>query len=69
MCTITCKVVERSNAECVWRRLQVHEVQADREHKNILQKVLIFTSRAKEMAFEDWSVRFILFLLSSEIGS
>ena len=33
--------------------MQVHEQQSERQRKNVLQKVLAFTSRAKEMQFKD----------------
>jgi hypothetical protein len=33
--------------------MQVHEQQSERQRKNVLQKVLTFTLRAREMQFKD----------------
>ena len=36
-----------------WRRLQVHEQQAERHKKSLLQKSLVFAARAAELAIEE----------------
>lgn len=51
------KLVTAGPAECAWRRLQVHEQQAERERKNVLQKVLVFKSRANQLLVEEWRRR------------
>lgn len=50
---IKCKIVTVTAAECSWRRLQVHEQQAQREKKSILQKALFFEGRAKDLQSQD----------------
>jgi len=40
-------------SECVWRRLQVHEQQSERQRKNVLQKTMTFLFRANELAWKD----------------
>ena len=47
------KLTSAGPAECVWRRLQTHEQQAERERKNIMQKVMTFKSRAEQLMQED----------------
>ena len=46
-------MTEQSVADIEWRRLQTHEQQAERQKKNLLQKCLIFSKRATELAAED----------------
>ena len=46
---LKCKFTAASTSDCAWRRLQVHEQQAERQRKNILQKVLTFHARAHEL--------------------
>jgi len=50
---IKSKFIVASHSDCLWRRLAVHEQQSEREKKNILQKVLIFKSRATEIMAKD----------------
>lgn len=52
--TIPCRVVkEDSEAAYEWRRIQTSEQQAQRERKNLMQKALIFTRRARYLMLED----------------
>lgn len=50
---LKCKFTNSTPEQCVWRRLQVHEQQSERQRKNVLQKVLIFDSRARELQCKD----------------
>ena len=52
---VKCKFLKASTVECRWRRLAVHEQQAERQKKNLLQKVLFFKTRAAELMVEDRS--------------
>ena len=51
---LKCKFTVASKSACVWRRLQVHEQQSERTRKNVLQKVMTFTARARELAVQDF---------------
>ena len=50
---VKCKVVASSQAECMWRRLQVHEQQAERQKKNVVQKVMTFATRARDLMIQE----------------
>ena len=56
-----CKVQSAGVAELRWRRIQVHEQQSERQRKNILQKVLTFAARARELQCEDMGSKFETF--------
>lgn len=45
-------VAEQHDSFYQWRRFRVHEEQAQRERKNILQKALLFSRRANQMLVE-----------------
>ena len=45
-------VAERHDSYYQWKRFRVHEEQAQRERKNILQKALLFSRRANQMLVE-----------------
>jgi len=47
------KFTEASQTDCIWRRLQVHEQQSERQRKNVLQKVLTFAARARQLECQD----------------
>lgn len=51
--TVKCKFTSAPGHLCVWRRLQMNEQQAERQRKNVLQKVLTFASRAHQLQFQD----------------
>ena len=53
MKSLKCKIQSAGIPELRWRRIQVHEQQSERQRKNILQKVLCFSARAKELQVED----------------
>ena len=52
--TIKCRFSTASLNECVWRRFQVNDQQAERQKKNALQRCLAFASRAEELQARDW---------------
>ena len=52
---IKVKFISSSPAECIWRRMQINDQQAERQKKNILQKALSFTGRARELMVQDSS--------------
>jgi hypothetical protein len=52
---IKVKFMSSSPAECIWRRMQINDQQAERQKKNLLQKALSFTARAKELMVQDSS--------------
>ena len=51
--TIKCKFSTSSLTECMWRRFQVNDQQAERQKKNVLQRALAFSSRADEILSKD----------------
>ena len=51
--TIKCKFSTSSLTECMWRRFQVNDQQAERQKKNVLQRALAFASRADEILSKD----------------
>ena len=55
---LKCRVTSESSASCRWRRLQVHEQQAEREKKSVIQKMLTFCARALELEVEVGSAAF-----------
>lgn len=50
---IKCKFVSTSRVDCLWRRMQTHEQESERQRKTLLQKVMLFKSRADELVVED----------------
>lgn len=53
---IHAKLTAESNHECLWRRLQTSDQQAEREKNNVIQKVLTFSARARQLMVEDCEV-------------
>lgn len=56
-------------AACLWRRMQVNEQQADRQKKNILQKVMTFDTRATDLMRTDRVWWCFLFYFDGNINS
>ena len=56
---IHAKLTAESNQACLWRRLQTADQQAEREKKNVVQKVLTFSARARQLQVEDCIFRLL----------
>ena len=54
MKSIKCKIAEGTPAQCMYRRLQLNDQQAERQKKNLLQRTMTFVHRARELMVQDW---------------
>ena len=61
MATLQCRIVEEVHeSHYEWKRIQMSEQQSQRERKNIIQKALVFTRRAKEILAQEMVQVFVL---------
>jgi len=52
--TLQCRVIQEAHeSHYEWKRIQASEQQAQRERKNIIQKALVFTRRAKQIMLQE----------------
>lgn len=57
MCTVQCVYIKQDNPQdYVWRRMQISDVQAERQKKSVLQTCLTFHARAEELVKQDMVV-------------